>query len=349
MIGHAAEGDITVLLPPLRMQCDKGQQINGSLEGVHPVAGSAAVETVPGIAASCIPLEACTKRVQPAFVGMTGSAVFIVSDEHGVVMLSAAIRRWLRTLIDQFCVDERVQHLPADAPVLEQIGVHPAHIRASGRKRKRFFLPAFIPVNRFKCFALFTIQQPRDRLRVRHPIKLLQERDRPAALLCGVIVPFVSPDGNAMVADKPLFRAGGQHFFALPEQELFQINLAGAALLVVREVDIWNLSHPFLDFPIGICYTDFPEGMQMQVVVLHGTLTEAEQDVYVRQATEVYPMSIIEKLYLDVQGDHVAVSYDLHRFRNMRKMGGYCIGEPSGWNAAKQAELRDTVPNSIDF
>ena len=86
----------------------------------------------------------------------------------------------------------------------------------------------------------------------------------------------------------------------------------------------------------------------MQVVVLNGTLTEAEQDSYVRQVTAVYPMSIIEKLFLDVQGDHVAVSYDLHRFRNMRKMGGYCIGEPSGWNAAQQAELRDTIPNPID-
>lgn len=85
----------------------------------------------------------------------------------------------------------------------------------------------------------------------------------------------------------------------------------------------------------------------MQVFVLHGTLTEAEQDSYVRQATAVYPVSIIEKLFLDVQGDRVEVSYDLHRFHNMRKMGGYCIGEPSGWNAAKQAELRDTVPNPI--
>ena len=86
----------------------------------------------------------------------------------------------------------------------------------------------------------------------------------------------------------------------------------------------------------------------MQVVVLNGTLTEAEQDSYVRQVTAVYPMSIIEKLFLDVQGDHVAVSYDLHRFRNMRKMGGDCIGEPSDWNTAKQAELRDTIPNPID-
>ncbi len=86
----------------------------------------------------------------------------------------------------------------------------------------------------------------------------------------------------------------------------------------------------------------------MQVVVLNGTLTESEQDSYIRQATKVYPMSIIEKLFLDVQGDHVDVRLDLHRFRNMRKMGGYCIGEPSDWNYAKQAELQDTVPNPIE-
>lgn len=68
----------------------------------------------------------------------------------------------------------------------------------------------------------------------------------------------------------------------------------------------------------------------MQVVVLHGTLSEAEQDEYIRQATQKYPISIIEKLILDVQGDSVDVRYDLHRFRNLHKMGGWCIGEPSG-------------------
>lgn len=86
----------------------------------------------------------------------------------------------------------------------------------------------------------------------------------------------------------------------------------------------------------------------MTVAVLHGTLSEAEQDAYIRQATEKYPISIIEKLILDVQGDHVAVSCILHRFRDLRKMGGCCIGEPSDWNYAKQAELRDTLPNRID-
>ena len=43
----------------------------------------------------------------------------------------------------------------------------------------------------------------------------------------------------------------------------------------------------------------------MQIVVLNGTLTEAEQDSYVRQVTAVYPVSIIEKLFLNVQDDHV--------------------------------------------
>ena len=86
----------------------------------------------------------------------------------------------------------------------------------------------------------------------------------------------------------------------------------------------------------------------MQVVVLNGTLTEAEQDAYIREATKVYPMSIIEKLYLDVQDGRVNVRYDLHRFCDLRKMGGYCIGEPADWNHAKQAELRDTLPNPIE-
>lgn len=87
----------------------------------------------------------------------------------------------------------------------------------------------------------------------------------------------------------------------------------------------------------------------MQVVVLHGDLSEAEQDYYVRQVTAEYPISIIEKVFLDVQNERVDVSYTLHRFRDLRKMGGCCIGEPSSWNYAKQAELRDTIPNQINF
>lgn len=86
----------------------------------------------------------------------------------------------------------------------------------------------------------------------------------------------------------------------------------------------------------------------MQIVVLNGTLTEAEQDDYIKQVTARCPISLIEKLILDVQKEYVDVHYTVHRFRELRKMGGYCIGEPMDWNYAKQAELRDTIPNQID-
>lgn len=86
----------------------------------------------------------------------------------------------------------------------------------------------------------------------------------------------------------------------------------------------------------------------MLVAVLNGKLTETEQDAYIREAVKKYPVSLIEKLILDVQGETVEISYVLHRFRDLRKMGGCCIGEPSSWNYAKQAELRDTLPNRIE-
>ena len=99
----------------------------------------------------------------------------------------------------------------------------------------------------------------------------------------------------------------------------------------------------------------------MQVVVLNGTLSEAEQDVYIKQVTARCPIGLIEKLFLNVQGKQVDVHlflnvqgkqvdvhYTRHRFRELRKMGGCCIGAPEDWNYAKQAELRDTVPNPID-
>lgn len=87
----------------------------------------------------------------------------------------------------------------------------------------------------------------------------------------------------------------------------------------------------------------------MQVVVQNGTLSEAEQDVYVQSVTNKYPPGAIEKVFLDIQGEYVDVRYVLHRYRDFRKQGGCCIGEPKFWNAAKRAELRDTIPNHIDL
>lgn len=85
----------------------------------------------------------------------------------------------------------------------------------------------------------------------------------------------------------------------------------------------------------------------MQIIVLNGPLSEREENIYIRQAAKKYPMSAIEKLILEVHEDYVDVRYILHRSRELRKMGGYCISEPATWNAAKQAEYRDMIPNSF--
>lgn len=85
----------------------------------------------------------------------------------------------------------------------------------------------------------------------------------------------------------------------------------------------------------------------MQVIVINGPLSEQEQDAYISRVTAKHPMSAIEKLYLEVHEDYVDIRFTLHRRRELRKMGGYCISEPATWNQAKQSELRDTVPNAI--
>lgn len=85
----------------------------------------------------------------------------------------------------------------------------------------------------------------------------------------------------------------------------------------------------------------------MVTIVKNGRLTQQEQDLYVRHIVSKFPVGAVEKVVLEVQGEYVDVHYTLHRYRDMRKMGGYCIGEPASWNAAKQAELSDTVPHPI--
>lgn len=105
-----------------------------------------------------------------------------------------------------------------------------------------------------------------------------------------------------------------------------------------------------LVFAADLCYTVLSKEMEssMQIIVLNGTLSEAEQDDCIRQAAKVYPINIIEKLFLDVQDSHIDIRCELHQFHEMRKMGGYCAGNPDNWNPAKQSELRDTLPNPID-
>ena len=134
VLGCTAERNIAVLIPALRMQCDKRQHIHRGFEYIELIVRPTAVEAITRITACYISLEALSESVQPTFVCMTCNAVFIVSDEHGVVIFFGTVCGGFRAFIDQFCMDKSIQHLPADAAVLEKIGIHPAHGRADKRQ-----------------------------------------------------------------------------------------------------------------------------------------------------------------------------------------------------------------------
>ncbi len=86
----------------------------------------------------------------------------------------------------------------------------------------------------------------------------------------------------------------------------------------------------------------------MQIIVINGPVREEEVNACIRRVTRKYPASAIEKLILEVCGDYVDIRCTLYRRRELRKMSGYCISEPSTWNSAKWAELQDTLPNQFE-
>ena len=60
-----------------------------------------------------------------------------------------------------------------------------------------------------------------------------------------MVVPMIPSDRDAVVAGEALLVTGRDQCLALPEQELLQVNLAGAELLVICKMDVWNMSHPY--------------------------------------------------------------------------------------------------------
>ena len=64
-----------------------------------------------------------------------------------------------------------------------------------------------------------------------------------------MVIPMISTDRDAVVADKALLMTGCEQFLALPEQELFQVDLAGTELLVICKMDIGNFYRP----PYCVC------------------------------------------------------------------------------------------------
>ena len=84
----------------------------------------------------------------------------------------------------------------------------------------------------------------------------MDEGDRSASFFCRVVKPFLPADRDAVVAGEALLVAGRDQCLALPEQELLQVDLAGAELLIICKMDIGNFYRPLIAFVPSICYTD---------------------------------------------------------------------------------------------
>ena len=87
LLSHAAQSHIAVLLPALRVQSQKREQIDGRLEHIKAVAGPVPVEAVPGLLPSTLSAERLAGVVSVPLVSVRDNAVLILSDEHGVVIL----------------------------------------------------------------------------------------------------------------------------------------------------------------------------------------------------------------------------------------------------------------------
>ena len=73
-------------------------------------------------------------------------------------------------------------------------------------------------------------------------------------------------------------------------------------------------------------------------------LTTEEINAYINHIKNKHPRREIEYIKVHVDGDYVALEYQLKpiSFRRFRRITGY-LGEVKRWNNAKQAELKDRV------
>ena len=129
--GGPAAGHIVVLPPVLWVERDVGEQIDWALKHREPVTDTSPMEAAPWVTALHIDAEGPACVMGAALVGMTGNAVLIFPDEHGVVVFFI--------FVDKPGVDEDVQHVTLDVPLLNQIGIDAAHGVVGGWQFKLLF------------------------------------------------------------------------------------------------------------------------------------------------------------------------------------------------------------------
>ena len=196
LIPDTAGGSVVVASPILLVQRNKGQHIYGSLKQIEYIVCSGPVEAVTGIAAFRIAfvgaLTACS-----SFVCVSGNAVFIVTDEDGVVVVGG--------FVYQSFMHESRKYLSVYPSAVKQIGIHSPHIFILRRQFKRLRRLSLDRLGSLNYAAVIT-EQEIDGLRKVHVIKSADEVNGVAADAFVLVEPQISSDRN-------LFRAVTPHIF----------------------------------------------------------------------------------------------------------------------------------------
>ena len=236
------EGHIAVFLPASGVAGKKGQQVDRRFEDIEPVTGAGMVEAAPGIAALHVDAGSLANVIDAALVSVAWNAVFVFANEDGVVVLPGLVLGYFAALVQQTCPDKGADHIPIQKAAVQQIGIYPAHIPVRRRQGKFLFGFLLLLWGGGIDTPLFAVQQTGDGLRIGEIVELLDEGDGTAALLHGVVVPLIAPDGDAVVTGHSVLRPGGDQLLPMAAEELHQIHLTGPELLLFGKMNIGHTS-----------------------------------------------------------------------------------------------------------
>ena len=149
-----------------------------------------------------------------------GFSVFIQPYKHAVVV-------WV-VLIEQLLLHERRDHIPVDAPVFGEIGIHPAHSQVRLWQGKGFWLLRlrFLLCNGNDALSV-PAQQHGHGFREGLVIELPHEADGVSAPPRSMIIPPVGAYSDAVVAGQPVLPSSLEELFAPVTQKRWQVNLVG--------------------------------------------------------------------------------------------------------------------------
>ena len=125
LIPDTAGSGIAVASPILLVQRNKGQHIYGSLKEIERVVRSGPVEAVTGIAAFRIAFVGAL-RVCSSFMCVTGDAMFIVTDEHSVVVVGG--------FVDHALMHKGGQYLSVYPSAVQKIRIHAAYYHSAAEE-----------------------------------------------------------------------------------------------------------------------------------------------------------------------------------------------------------------------